>query len=119
MKMHNAYILIYERENFIDQEKFREFTDDNRIALNSKLPDYYLSAAKKAFNDCRLPSTASSQIQITPKIQDQILEKNRRFWLMKYIFNKQFLEQMQDIFVQFTLRQDLDYFAARNQNLQA
>jgi hypothetical protein len=42
MKKNNAYILIYERESFIDQEKFREFTDDNRIALKSNLPDYYL-----------------------------------------------------------------------------
>jgi len=32
MKTNNAYILIYERENFIDQERFKEFSDDTKIA---------------------------------------------------------------------------------------
>ncbi|MFN9908080.1 MAG: hypothetical protein ACK56F_18430 [bacterium] len=44
MKTNNAYILIYERENFIDQERFSEFTDDIKVALNSKLPNSYLQA---------------------------------------------------------------------------
>jgi hypothetical protein len=32
MKNNNAYIVIYERENFIDQERFKEFTDDPKVA---------------------------------------------------------------------------------------
>lgn len=32
-KTKNAYILIYERDYFIDQEKFNEFTDDNSVVL--------------------------------------------------------------------------------------
>ena len=28
VKTKSAYILIYERENFIDQDKFHEFTED-------------------------------------------------------------------------------------------
>jgi hypothetical protein len=62
MKTNNAYILIYERENFIDQERFSEFTDDIKVALNSKLPNSYLQASKKAFGDCRVPETVSAQI---------------------------------------------------------
>lgn len=32
-KTKNAYILIYERNCFIDQERFNEFTDDNSVVL--------------------------------------------------------------------------------------
>ena len=60
MKTNNAYILIYERENFIDQDRFKEFTDDTKIALQSKKPNVYQQASKKFFNDCRLASTVSS-----------------------------------------------------------
>lgn len=58
MKTNSAYILIYERENFIDQERFREFTDDPKVALSN--PKNYLKVSKQAFNDCRLPETVSS-----------------------------------------------------------
>lgn len=34
-------------------------------------------------------------------IQDQIMEKNRRFWLTKFIFNRQYIGQIQEIFYQF------------------
>lgn len=33
-KIRNAYICIYERREFIDQEKFNEFTDDTKIVLS-------------------------------------------------------------------------------------
>ena len=35
-KIHNAYILIYERANFINQEQFYEFTEDIKVVLASK-----------------------------------------------------------------------------------
>ena len=70
MKTNNAYILIYERENFIDQERFSEFTDDLKVAMANKSPSSYQLASKKAFGDCRLAETVSTQIQISPMIQD-------------------------------------------------
>lgn len=62
MKTHNAYILIYERENFIDQERFKEFQEDTKIALATKSLAAYQLASKKAFAECRLPATVASQI---------------------------------------------------------
>lgn len=41
LKTNNAYILIYERESFIDQERFKEFTDDTKIAQASKSASQY------------------------------------------------------------------------------
>lgn len=51
-------------------------------------------------------------------IQDQIMEKNRRFWLTKFIFNKQFLAQMQEIFNEYSIAPDVGYADAKSQPLQ-
>lgn len=40
------------------------------------------------FEQCKLPKTSSTQIQIPPVIHDEVLEKNKKFWLSKFIFNK-------------------------------
>jgi hypothetical protein len=45
------------------------------------------------------------------------MEKNRRFWLTKFIFNKQFLTQMQEIFNQYKLNQDFEYTEAKSLSL--
>lgn len=42
-KTKNAYILIYERSEFIDQQRFNEFTDDRSIALKNQGQSFYLS----------------------------------------------------------------------------
>lgn len=51
----------------------------------------------------------STQIQISPAIHEDILEKNKRFWLTKYIFNKSFFDSSYDIFKQLKSSADLDY----------
>ena len=62
MKTKNAYILIYERNCFIDQDKFNEFTDDNSIVLQNKSQNAYQRASQNFFVQCRLPHTVASQI---------------------------------------------------------
>ncbi len=52
-KIKNAYILIYERDEAIDMEKFNEFMDDPNINTNK------LEIAQK-FEQCRLPKTTSA-----------------------------------------------------------
>jgi hypothetical protein len=91
-KTKNAYILIYERLSFIDQEKFNEYTDDNSVVAQHTGQNTYERASNNFFNACRLPFTVNSQIQITPAIHEKILEKNCRFWLTRFIFNRQFLD---------------------------
>lgn len=59
-----------------------------------------------------------SQIQITPVIHEKILDKNRRFWLTRFIFNRQFLDQSLDIFRGFAFVADSNYAAAKIANLQ-
>lgn len=61
-KTKNAYILIYERHCFIDQEKFNEFTDDVNIVMQSKSSTAYERASANFFTACRLPVTVDSQI---------------------------------------------------------
>ena len=90
-KIKNAYILIYEREEIVDMEKFNEFMDDPIINTNKADVLY-------RFDQCKLPKTTSSQIQIPPPIHDQILEQNKKFWLSKFIFNKTYIESVLSIF---------------------
>ena len=117
-KTKNAYILIYERLCFIDQERFNEFTDDNSVVLANQAPGAYERASLNFFNACRLPHTVDSQIQIPPQVHERILEKNQRFWLTRFIFNRQFLDQSLEIFRGFGFQTDQDYSAARGINLQ-
>ena len=47
-----------------------------------------------------------------------MLEKNKRFWLTRFIFNRQFLDRSLEIFRGFTFQTDLNYRLARSTNLQ-
>lgn len=51
-KIKNAYILIYERDDAIDMEKFNEFMDDPNINTNK------IEITQK-FEQCKLPKTTS------------------------------------------------------------
>jgi len=117
-KTKNAYILIYERSCFIDQEKFNELTDENSIVLQNKAKGAYLRISQQFFNNCRMPVAAASQIQISPNIHEKILEKNRRFWLTRFIFNRTFLDQSLEIFRGLKCQIDMNYLGARAANLQ-
>lgn len=55
---------------------------------------------------------------MSPSIHEDILEKNRRFWTQKYIFNKHFISQIHDIFQKATVDENLDYSSARKMELQ-
>ena len=54
-KIKNAYILIYERDDVIDMEKFNEFMDDPNI--NTVKQDI-----QQRYDQCKLPKTTSTQI---------------------------------------------------------
>jgi hypothetical protein len=105
-KIKNAYVLIYERDEQIEMERFNEFVDDPAIAGNRQ------EAAAK-FELCKVPRTTSAQIQIPPPIHDFILAKNKKFWLSKFIFNKTYIESVLDIFKQQTIVENLNYADAK------
>jgi hypothetical protein len=46
---------------------------------------------------------------MSPTIHEDILEKNRRFWTQKYIFNKHFITQIHDIFAKVEIVENMDY----------
>lgn len=46
-----------------------------------------------------------------------ILEKNKKFWTSKFIFNKLFMEQMHEIFKCIHTNEDNDYVRARKYDL--
>jgi len=48
-KKNNAYILIYERISFIDQERFNEFTEDTKQVIQSTA-DQYAKLCATRFN---------------------------------------------------------------------
>lgn len=54
-KIKNAYILIYERDDAIDMERFNEFMDDPNINTNKQ--DILFR-----FEQCKLSRTTSAQI---------------------------------------------------------
>ena len=70
------------------------------------------------FEQCKLPKAQSAQIQIPPPIHDSILEKNKKFWLSKFIFNKNYIESVLNIFKNIPIGEDLDYDTARETDLQ-
>ena len=47
-----------------------------------------------------------------------ILEKNKKFWTSKFIFNKLFMEQIHEIFKCIQISEDSDYVRSRNYDLQ-
>ena len=51
-KIKNAYILIYERDDAIDMEKFNEFMDDPNVNTNK-------NEIMQKFEQCKLPKTTS------------------------------------------------------------
>ena len=55
---------------------------------------------------------------IPPMIHDTILEKNKKFWLSKYIFNKTYIDSVFNIFKDINIEIDDDYQKAREQDLQ-
>lgn len=52
-KIKNAYILIYEREDIIDMEKFNEYMDNPSINTNKQEVAY-------RFEQCKIAKTNSS-----------------------------------------------------------
>jgi hypothetical protein len=52
-KIKNAYILIYEREDIIDMEKFNEYMDNPSINTNKQEVAY-------RFEQCKIAKTSSS-----------------------------------------------------------
>lgn len=48
---------------------------------------------------------------------DVILEKNKKFWLSKFIFNKNYIESVLNIFKNIKIDEDHDYVAARASDL--
>jgi len=46
---------------------------------------------------------------IPPMIHDTILEKNKKFWLSKYIFNKTYIDSVFNIFKDIKIEIDDDY----------
>lgn len=110
-KIRNAYILIYEREDVLDMEKFNELMDNPAISTNKQ-------EMLHRYEQCKLTKTISSQIQMPPYIHDTILEKNKKFWLSKFIFNKTYIDSVLNIFKDVKVTEDQDYQKAREMELQ-
>lgn len=106
-KIKNAYVLIYERDDIIDMEKFNDLVDDPNINTNKQ------EIAHK-YELCKLPKTVSSQIQIPPVIHDTALEENKKFWLSKFIFNKIYIDSVLNIFKDIVIEEDMDYSKAKS-----
>ena len=79
-------------------EKFNEFMDDPNINTNKQ-------DIMQRFEHCKMPKTTSAQIQIPPSIHDFILEKNKKFWLSKFIFNNTYITSVLTIFNQITIEE--------------
>ena len=109
-KIKNAYVLIYERDDMIDMEKFNEFMDDPNINTNQQ-------NIHRCFDQCKQEKSTSAKIQIPHAVHDFILEKNKKFWLSKFIFNHTYITSVLEIFRQVQVEEDLDYAAARKDNL--
>jgi hypothetical protein len=55
----------------------------------------------------------NSQTYIPPMVHDSILEKNKKFWLSKFIFNKSYIDSILNIFKEIQIDEDYDYGKSR------
>lgn len=46
------------------------------------------------------------------------MEKNKKFWLSKFIFNRTYIESVLNIFATIKIEEEMDYAAARESDLQ-
>jgi hypothetical protein len=80
-------------------ERFNEFMDDPNINTIKQ-------EIMQKFDLCKLKKTTSANIQIPSTIHDQVLEKNKKFWLSKFIFNKSYIDSVLTIFQKITIKDD-------------
>ena len=57
-------------------------------------------------------------MQIPPVVLENSLEKNKKFWLSKFVFNRIFIDSMLHIFQKVDIKPEGDYAKARSENLQ-
>ena len=85
-KIKNAYILIYDRDEFYDMQKVNDLMDDTKtINISSK-------EVEMSYQNCRQIMNPKQLVpQIPMSIHDIILAKNKKFWLSKTIFSYDFI----------------------------
>jgi hypothetical protein len=81
-KLNSAYILIYERTEFIDNEKLFELRESERNDLNTMLNSY------------RLPPKA---IKIEPEILKDLTIYFDKHWIANKMFDEHFIDTIIDI----------------------
>jgi hypothetical protein len=87
-------------------EKFNEYMDDPNISTNKNEMIF-------RYDQCKLPKVMNSQTYIPPMVHDSILEKNKKFWLSKFIFNKSYIDSILNIFKEIQIDEDYDYGKSR------
>lgn len=85
-KMHNAYVLIYEREEFIDTDRL--------FKMKEAEPNMDLS---KAFNDCILPMRP---IKIEKSISEDLVVSYDKHWISNKMFDQFFLNTVTDMLIE-------------------
>lgn len=81
-KLNNAYILIYEREQFIDNEKLFDLRESGRVDLNIAIPSYSLE---------------SKPLEIEKDIHEELLNSFDQHWISHKMFDEFFLHSMTEM----------------------
>jgi hypothetical protein len=97
-KIQNAYLLFYERVLNIDVPDLEQITEDESefVILYSILCIFSLlqdctkinKLIKEIHDGGAYAKALPLMMQIHPEIHDRILQDNRRFWHVQYIFNE-------------------------------
>lgn len=81
-KLNNAYVLIYEREQFIDNNKMYELNESDRVDLASVADTYALKP---------------KALKIEKEILDELMTSYDRHWISNKMFDENFILAMSDM----------------------
>lgn len=87
-KINNAYVLIYERDTFINVDEFI-----------SKIEDKSDSKVIQQIHDKCVLTGIDKPVNLEPIIKDQVIGINEKAWYKEKIFNQNFMNLMQNVII--------------------
>jgi hypothetical protein len=88
-KMYNAYVLIYERNQFVDTKRLIE--------------------ERKPYESLMIPEVNLGTLRVQEYIEEEVRNSNSEYWLVNKIFNKTFLQSVTSMLTSLHIPECEDY----------
>ena len=111
-KINNAYVLIYEREEFIDTNELFKNLEGCKTQ----------EEAQHLYEQCKVQSTFHDFNENTDSCVEQIRNElnlaNKQFWMQGLLFSQTFMKNFTNCFLSLKIAENQDYKGAFKQSLQ-